>query len=100
MFWKKMKEIGQEEFRKNQNKYTLVDVREPDERAIKSIEPALAIPLGELKDRYREIPLDKPIVCMCARGGRSAKACQFLAKQGIEAINLKGGIMADGFKMD
>ncbi|MCH9613375.1 MAG: Sulfurtransferase [Chlamydiia bacterium] len=89
-----MKEITAKEFKENAAQYTLLDVREPEEREEQSIEPAIAIPLQELPIRFQELPTDKPIVIMCRSGGRSAQAVQFLQVQGIEALNLKGGILA------
>lgn len=87
-------EISPDEFKKDQKKYTLLDVREPEERVLSSIEPAIAIPLGQLEQRYSELPLDKPLVVMCRSGGRSGKATLFLKSKGINAINLAGGIIA------
>jgi rhodanese-related sulfurtransferase len=31
---------------------------------------------------------------ICRSGGRSLRACEFLADQGLEAINVAGGTMA------
>ena len=89
-----MDKISVEAFKKDQKKYLLLDVREPVERQAASIEPAIAIPLGELERRYLELPLDKPIVVMCRSGGRSARATEFLRSKGVEALNLTGGILA------
>jgi rhodanese-related sulfurtransferase len=41
------------------------------------------------------LPKDKPLVVYCAKGGRSAQACAFLAAKGFkELYNLEGGIEA------
>ena len=51
-----------------------------------------AIPhLNELSDKYK----DKPIICSCRSGQRSAQACSMLKKHGFENVyNLRGGMMA------
>lgn len=54
----------------------------------------LLIPLGELTQRYAEIPHDREIVVTCRSGGRSARATQFLLEQGYNATNMAGGILA------
>ena len=70
----------------------LVDVRTPAEVAAAALNGTLRIPLQELPQRYREIPTDKTIYIHCKAGGRSAKACAFLADQGItNTVNIKGG---------
>jgi rhodanese-related sulfurtransferase len=89
-----IEEISLEVFKKEQKNYTLLDVREKEERLIYSIEPAIAIPLGELEERYKELPVDKPIVVMCRSGNRSRSATLFLRSKGINALNLKGGILS------
>ena len=50
------------------------------------------IPLGELPDRYAEIPKGRPIVVHCQGGSRSAIAAGLLQAQGrTEVLNLLGG---------
>ena len=74
---------------------TLLDVREPDERAACRIEPSLAIPLGELAARLGELPRDGRLFVYCKVGGRSAHAVDLLTAAGFEnAINVLGGIDA------
>ena len=72
----------------------VLDVREPDEWASGHIEGAQHIPLGELQARVSEVPDDRKVLCVCAVGGRSGMATQFLASEGREAINLDGGMYA------
>ncbi len=52
------------------------------------------IPLQELEQRLNELPADKPIVCICRSGNRSAAACDLLRSRGYEAINVAGGMRA------
>jgi rhodanese-related sulfurtransferase len=71
----------------------LLDVREPDEIAIARIEGALSIPLGDLGQRQCELDPERPIVCICHHGIRSAHAAQALARLEFrEVYNLSGGI--------
>lgn len=67
-------------FKKSQNEYTIVDVRNKTERMEKSIfENSINIPLGNLRERINEIPLEKPIAVHCAGGYRSAAASSLIA---------------------
>ncbi len=72
----------------------LLDVREDDEWATAHIDGASHIALGTIPDRLDEIPSDGPIYVICARGGRSARAVDFLREHEFEAINVAGGMMA------
>lgn len=72
----------------------LLDVREPDEHEEANIPGSTLIPLGSLQRRVGEVPKDRQVVVYCAVGGRSARATHFLRAQGVEAVNLHGGIRA------
>ncbi|TDC29319.1 rhodanese-like domain-containing protein [Kribbella albertanoniae] len=72
----------------------VLDVREPDEWARGHIDGAKHIPLGDLQERVGEVPNDQKVLCVCAVGGRSGMATQFLNSVGREAINLDGGMHA------
>jgi sulfur-carrier protein adenylyltransferase/sulfurtransferase len=75
----------------------VLDVREPQEFQICRIPGTTLIPLGQLPARLAEVPAaaaGRPIVVHCKMGGRSAKAVTLLRENGIEATNLKGGILA------
>ncbi len=81
--------------------FYLLDVREPNEFKIGRIPGSTLIPLGEVPQRYQEIPKDKEIVVHCKMGGRSAKAAAFLRQQGFKSVkNLKGGILDWADKID
>ena len=71
-----------------------LDVREQDEWDSGHIDGAVHIPLGSLVARLGEVPRDRTVYLMCAVGGRSAQATQFLAAQGVDAVNIDGGITA------
>lgn len=69
----------------------LVDVREEDEYADGHVSGALPVPLSTIPERFGELPTDSPVYVICALGGRSARAVEFLRAQGIDAINVAGG---------
>jgi rhodanese-related sulfurtransferase len=72
----------------------VLDVREPDEWNSGHIEGATHIPLGQLQQRVGEVPLGQKVLCVCAVGGRSGVATQYLLSEGRDAINLDGGMHA------
>lgn len=69
----------------------LVDVREDDEYIDGHVAGALTIPLSTIPDRFAELPTEGPVYVICALGGRSARAAEFLQAQGLTAINIAGG---------
>ena len=75
---------------------TVLDVREPAELTgdLGRIETALHIPLGSLRERAADVPRDKPVVCICRSGRRSAQACAVLEKAGATSVaNCAGGMI-------
>lgn len=68
-----MKFFDSEELKKNEEAYTIIDIRNHSEVKAKPIfANTLHIPLYELRERTNEIPVHKPIVVHCAGGYRSA----------------------------
>ena len=83
----------------------LVDVRNPPEAEVCSIPGARLIPLasiesGEAIGQLRELASGSRLYVHCKAGGRSARAAALLAEQGIEAINVAGGIDAWADQVD
>ena len=81
----------------------ILDVREPHEFQIARISGSTLIPLGQLGSRYGELPpasAGREIIVHCKSGVRSAKAVTLLKEHGIEAKNLKGGILAWSDRID
>ena len=72
----------------------LLDVREQEEWDAGHAPEAVHIPLSELPERYVELNGDEEILVICRSGGRSAKAAEFLLRQGHAAINVAGGMLA------
>jgi len=73
--------------------FQLVDVREPFEHEIASIDRAKLIPLGELPERLNELDRDRLTIVHCHSGQRSAQAVGLLREAGFANVfNLEGGI--------
>ena len=72
--------------------FFLVDVREVDEFESLRLEGARNLPLSQLADTYEQLDKDQLYYVICKSGMRSARACQFLAEQGYEVINVQGGM--------
>lgn len=72
----------------------ILDVREPHEHAMESIDGSRLLPLGQLGSRLDELPRDRPIVAHCAVGQRSLRAAKLLRDKGFQAVSLRGGIAA------
>jgi len=80
--------------------FFLLDVREPHEYEIVNI-GAYLIPLSSLPKRIDELDPSKEIVVHCKSGARSARAADFLRKNGFKCVkNLVGGIDAWAEKID
>jgi rhodanese-related sulfurtransferase len=71
----------------------VLDVREDDEYTDGHVRSAIHMPLGTVPDRFGELPTDRPIYVVCARGGRSGRAAKFLIAQGLDATNVAGGTL-------
>jgi rhodanese-related sulfurtransferase len=72
----------------------LLDVRNLDEWDAGHAPGATLVPLSQLAERVAELPSDRRIVAICRSGGRSARATDFLCAQGLDAVNLVGGMQA------
>lgn len=73
----------------------LLDVREPNEYVAGHAPGAVSVPLGEVRARVAEVSdADGPVHVICKSGGRSQKAAEFLAAQGIRVVNVIGGTTA------
>jgi len=70
----------------------LVDVRDPDEVADWQIPGAHNIPLASLESRVAELPRDKDLVLVCAKGTRALQGAELLAELGVESRVLEGGM--------
>ncbi len=83
--------------------FVLIDVREPIEWEIATIDGAEFIPKGEFLDgsALERLPQDRQIVLHCKVGGRSAEVLAVLHGAGFsDAIHVGGGINAWSLQVD
>jgi len=73
---------------------TVIDVRTDQEWKGGHIEGALHIPVDGLESGMHAVPRDgRELYAICAGGGRSASAAEFLAKRGyLNVHNVEGGM--------
>ena len=73
---------------------TIIDVREPHERAIMRFPDAIAIPIGQLARRQKELDPNQDTIFICREGKRSILAINTLREAGYKGpmYNLKGGV--------
>ncbi|MFD7630668.1 rhodanese-like domain-containing protein [Streptomyces sp. NPDC059851] len=76
----------------------VLDVREDDEWAAGHVEGALHIPMSAFAARFGELTEavedGRRVHVVCRVGGRSAQVTQYLVRQGIDAVNVDGGMQA------
>ncbi|GAA1348531.1 rhodanese-like domain-containing protein [Arthrobacter roseus] len=89
-----MSEITTKETDERRNSAIIVDVREDVETAAGMIPGAVHIPLGQLGDRTGELDAGRPVITVCASGGRSARAAADLLVAGFRADTMAGGMTA------
>lgn len=89
------KRISAEEFAKlDFSKVTLVDLREPDELIVSSIEGAINVPFSTFASKLDTIPKDKPVYVYCRVGDWSEEIAEILSDRGYDVTNLEGGYKA------
>ena len=77
-----------------ENKETIIDIREIREYENGHIKGAINIPLSELRERYTEIPKDRPVYLHCRTGQRSYNATMALKNLGYDnVINVTGSFL-------
>ncbi|MFJ2646107.1 rhodanese-like domain-containing protein [Streptomyces sp. NPDC087420] len=76
----------------------VLDVREADEWAAGHVEGALHVPMSDFVGRFGEVTEavadGRKAYVMCRVGGRSAQVTQYLVQQGVDAVNVDGGMLA------
>lgn len=75
----------------DENKQTLLDVREPMEVEGGMIPGAINIPVDKLRERMKGLDKDKEILIYCAVGIRGYIAQRILEQNGFKTKNLTGG---------
>lgn len=87
-------EIDAANLRGRETPFLLLDCRETMEWKQVRIPDALHIPMNQVPSRLDELDPDADIVVYCATGARSRNVAQYLLRNGYQAENLKGGIVA------
>jgi rhodanese-related sulfurtransferase len=95
-------DVGQlDSMRKQGQKVTILDVREPWEAAICAIAGSVNVPLSTLPQNLDGLPRAQPLVVLCHHGMRSLQAVRWLRQNGFNnATNLQGGIDAWARQVD
>src|SRR5438132_10655793 len=70
-----------------------VDVREKSEWDLGHIDGISWIPMDQLYMRWRELDAGKKWICVCRSGDRSNYTAAMLREMGIDAANMKGGML-------
>jgi rhodanese-related sulfurtransferase len=69
----------------------VIDVRETAEYVAGHIPGAVHVSLGTVPDEVDAFRGESPVYVICQAGGRSMRACEFVAAHGIETVNVAGG---------
>lgn len=79
-----------------ENEILLIDVRQLNEYQSGHVAGAVHIALQEIPDRVEEcVSADgSPTYFICKVGGRSAQACEYLAGESLNVVNIAGGTLA------
>jgi NADPH-dependent 2,4-dienoyl-CoA reductase/sulfur reductase-like enzyme/peroxiredoxin family protein/rhodanese-related sulfurtransferase/TusA-related sulfurtransferase len=86
VYWRELRDLAM-------NSKFLLDVRTPEEFALRTLPGAVNIPLDELRDRLDELPKGETIYTFCAVGLRGYLASRILLQHGFEDThNLSGGL--------
>jgi rhodanese-related sulfurtransferase len=72
---------------------SVVDVREEVEWQHGHIEGSLHVPMMQVPQRLDELPTHGQVLVVCTVGGRSAQVVNYLQHQGVDAVNLDGGLL-------
>lgn len=85
----------------NGSNAVILDVREPFEHSIGTVEGSLLIPMRQVPASMSDLPKDRHILVICHTGVRSLRVTEFLRAHGIaRASNIAGGIDAWSREID
>lgn len=74
------------------NPVNIVDVRTNEETAMGIIPGAKTIPMNEIPENLNQFNENDTYYIICKVGGRSAQVVQYLEQNGINAVNVEGGM--------
>ncbi len=72
----------------------MIDVRELSEWNHGHAPGAIHLPMSRIQEHLHRVPKDEEVVVCCRSGSRSSAVASFLASNGYNVINLKGGMAA------
>lgn len=72
----------------------LIDVRTPGEFRGSHMEGAKNIPLDDIKEAAKRLKKIGTVYIACGTGARSQQACKILEEDGVNVVNIKGGLRA------
>ncbi len=78
----------------------ILDVRNPAELEVESVQGAVNIPLPMLRSRLNELPSDREIHILCRSAQRAYYATRILLQNGFKAKNISGGMLARSHRAD
>ena len=87
-----VKEITPDQLYSQQDRWTVIDVREPYEWQSGTIKNSLKIPMNDLPEKLKELNHSDKYALVCAHGNRSEVSALFLADNGHTAATLVGGM--------
>jgi len=71
----------------------LIDVREPHEWANGHVRGARLVPLGRLDRELSKLHPGRRVLFICRSGRRAARATQQAQRRGLQAMNVRGGML-------
>ncbi len=87
-----VQEITPDQLYSQQDRWTVIDVREPYEWQSGTIKNSLKIPMNDLPAKLEELNHSEKYAVVCAHGNRSEVSALFLADRGHTAATLVGGM--------
>lgn len=87
-----VQEITPDELYSQQDRWTVIDVREPFEWQSGTIKNSLRIPMNDLPEKIRDLNHSDRYAVVCAHGNRSEISALFLADNGHKTATLVGGM--------
>jgi rhodanese-related sulfurtransferase len=85
-------DVTADDLARNLRARTVLDVREPYEWRSGIVPGALTIPMGQLVRRIGELDKTMRYAVICASGNRSQQAAAYLADEGFQVENVRGGM--------
>ena len=76
----------------NSNPVNIIDVRTEEETAMGIIPGAKTIPMNQIPDHLSDFSENEKYYIVCKSGGRSAQVTNYLEQNGLDAVNVEGGM--------